>query len=99
MIMNKFNEIVENYFKRSIDSYHSCIQNEENRYLFREIGLSHRDVQPKKDAIKILYNDSRSAYYVIEVRLNLWSKQLNVGHYILVLDEENQALDDYLVFI
>lgn len=99
MIMNKFNEIVENYFKHSIDSYHSCIQNEENRYLFREIGLSHSDVQPEKESIRILYNDSRSAYYVIEVRLNLRSKQLNLGHYILILNEENQVLDDYLIFI
>ncbi|ULT25852.1 MULTISPECIES: hypothetical protein [Sphingobacterium] len=40
----------------------------------------------------------RSENYVIEIRLNLLSKESNVGYYALILNEENQELDDYLVF-
>lgn len=98
MIKNVHNQILVNYFKRAIDSYHSCIEQEENSCLFKQIAISATDTQLELDSIKFLYNDMRSANYVIEVRLNLLSKELNVGYYALILNEENEALDDYLVF-
>ncbi|MND92384.1 hypothetical protein D3C87_774570 [compost metagenome] len=98
MIKNVHNQILENYFKRAIDSYHSCIELEENSYLFNEITSFASDVQLERDSIKFLYNDMRSENYVIEVCLKLLSKGANVGYYTLILNEENQELDDYLVF-
>ncbi|RKE55308.1 hypothetical protein [Sphingobacterium detergens] len=98
MIKNIHHQILENYFKRAIDSYHSCIELEENSCLFNEIAKSASDVQLERDSIKFLYNDMRSENYVIEIRLNLLSKESNVGYYALILNEENQELDDYLVF-
>ncbi|WP_343558926.1 hypothetical protein [Sphingobacterium sp.] len=98
MIKSVHNQILENYFKRAIDSYHSCIKQEENSCLFNEIAIFATDTQLELNSIKFLYNDMRSANYVIEVRLNLLSKESNVGYYTLILNEEDEALDDYLVF-
>ncbi|MCS4225785.1 hypothetical protein [Sphingobacterium sp. BIGb0165] len=98
MIKNVYSPILECYFKRAIDSFYSCIELEENSCLFKEIAISASDVQLERDSIKFLYNVMRSKHHVIEVSLNLLSKESNVGYYTLILNEENQALDDYLVF-
>lgn len=98
MITDLHNQILENCFKRAIDSYVSCIELEENSCHFNEIAISASVIQLERNSIKFLYNDMRSENYVIEVRLNLLSKESNVGYYVLILNEENEALDDYLVF-
>ncbi len=98
MIRKISSEILENYYLNAIKSYKRCIGKDENFFLSDEIGISVYDLELEKDSVKFKYSGINSDSYLIEVRLNLLSNELNIGYYISVLDEGHEEVDNYLVF-
>ncbi|MCQ9634986.1 hypothetical protein MP477_08485 [Chryseobacterium sp. WG23] len=91
-------EILENYYLNAIKSYKRCIEKSENSFLSDEIDISVFDLQIEKDSVKFKYSAINSDSYLIEVRLNLLSNEINLGYYVSVLDEKYNEVDNYLVF-
>lgn len=92
------NEMLNNYYLNAIKSYKRCVGKDENSFLSDEIGISVHDLELEKDSVKFKYSAMNSDYYLIEVKLNLLSNELNLGYYISVLDEGHEEVDNYLVF-
>ncbi|MCH5720504.1 hypothetical protein [Niabella hibiscisoli] len=94
--MNK--EMLENYYFNATESYKRCIEVEENSFLSDELGISVHDLDVKMDSVRFKYLGLHSDAYLIEVRVDLFSNDFYLGHYISVLDEDGLEIDNYLVF-
>lgn len=88
----------EDFYFNTIQSYKRCISISENSFLSDEIGMSVHDLDIEKESIKIKHIGMNNNSYLVEVKINLLSRDVKIGYYVLVFDESGTEIDDYLVF-
>ena len=88
----------EDFYFNTIQSYKRCISISENSFLSDEIGMSVHDLDIEKESIRIKHIGMNNNSYLVEVKINLLSREVKIGYYVLVFDESGTEIDDYLVF-
>ena len=92
-------DFFENLYLKAKLSYHECILNPDNNYLKDEIDIQIDEINLVEDFIRVQFFKNNIDKFVVEVKLNLVSKDnRSIGRYFYYEDEKNKPLDDSLIF-
>jgi hypothetical protein len=86
-------------YSKAKAGFEGCITNPENEYLNEEIGIPVSEIVTKKESVRITFSGSEKSHYIVETLLLLFaSSDEKIGYYCLHEDENEEVVDDYLVF-
>ncbi|SNR16238.1 hypothetical protein [Tenacibaculum jejuense] len=98
LIMFLTKEELELKYSKAKNAFEKCINYEENEYLSDEIGFSVKDIIVKYDSVKIEYSYSSGICLTSIKVLLLSEKNERIGTFTLVEDDNEDIIDDILVF-
>lgn len=84
-------------YHKAKESFERCIRNDENEFLKDELGMSFNDIELIEKDIKIVFSKRVFEDYSIEVCLLLSAGNNEVGRYLYIENDKNEAIDDSLV--
>ncbi|WP_276483679.1 hypothetical protein [Paraflavitalea pollutisoli] len=85
-------------FQRARAGFLNCINLSENGYLEDELAVPIRNVELRDNDIRIILSSKTSELYQLEIGVKLIFEEKELGDYIYILDENDQAVDDKLIF-
>ena len=96
----KLNQIsLDDMYLRAKTSFQYCIARDDNAVLNNEIDKPLNEITAKNEWIKIQFFGSDKNHYIVEVRLLLFSQSdEKIGYYCFHENENEDTLDEYLVF-
>ncbi|MEN5195518.1 MULTISPECIES: hypothetical protein [Sphingobacterium] len=84
-------------YHKAKESFEQCIQNDANQFLKDELSMPFDDIVLIEKDIKIVFSKRVFEEYNIEVCLLLYAGNNEVGRYLYIENDKNQAIDDSLV--
>lgn len=84
-------------YHKAKESFEKCIRNDENQFLKDELSMPFDDIVVIEKDIKIVFSKRVFEQYSIEVCLLLSVGNNEVGRYLYIENDKNQAIDDSLV--
>ncbi|MNJ91617.1 hypothetical protein D3C87_92700 [compost metagenome] len=92
-------DFFEDLYLKAKLSFDKCISNPDNNYLKDEIDVQIDEIILMEDFIRVQFFQRKLDKFVIEVKLQLISKDNRlIGSYFYYEDEKNTPLDDSLIF-
>ena len=86
-------------FSKAKAAFEECINNPEDEYLSEEIDIPVSEIITKNESVKIQFSENDKNHYVVETLLLLFTpSDEKIGYYCLHEDEDEEVVDDYLVF-
>ncbi|MCS3557644.1 MULTISPECIES: hypothetical protein [unclassified Sphingobacterium] len=84
-------------YHKAKESFEKCIRNDENQFLKDELSMPFDDIVVIEKDIKIVFSKRVFEEYNIEICLLLYAGNNEVGRYLYIENDKNQAIDDSLV--
>lgn len=85
-------------YKKARAALAESIENEEGLF-FEELGVPAISVKAENEWVRVQFHESTKDRFVIETNLTLYSSESNkLGYYSLHEDENENVVDDFLVF-
>lgn len=84
-------------YHKAKESFEWCIKSDENEFLKDELGIPIDDIVLIEKDIKIVFSKRVFEEYNIEVCLLLYAGNNEVGRYLYIENDNNEAIDDTLV--
>ncbi|MCS3556893.1 MULTISPECIES: hypothetical protein [unclassified Sphingobacterium] len=84
-------------YHKAKESFEKCIRNDENQFLKDELGMPIDYIVLIEKDIKIVFSKRVFEEYNIEVCLLLYAGNNEVGRYLYIENNNNEAIDDSLV--
>jgi hypothetical protein len=94
ILLPKLSLLYENAKK----SFNECILNKDNDFLRDEINIPIEDIILIEKDIKFVFSQKFFDRYIIEVCLLLFAENKEIGKYLYFENENNEGIDDSLVF-
>ena len=85
-------------YNRAKKKFEDCIGNEDNEFLKVEVGIPLDDIIIIEKDIKIVFSKRDFEYYLFEVSLMLFDKNKEIGKYLYIENQSENAIDDSLIF-
>jgi hypothetical protein len=86
-------------YSKAKTAFEECITNPDNAYLNEEIDISVSEIITKNESVKIQFSGSDKNHYIVETLLLLFTPSgEKIGYYCYHEDENEEVVDDYLVF-
>ena len=89
-----------NYYKLATKSFERCISYEENNFLSDEVDFDLSKAKIIKEKVLFEFSELDSKKYKVEIILNIFDPSgINkVGRYHYYMNQDNQEIDDKLVW-
>src|SRR5688572_23069643 len=86
-------------YSKAKAAFEKCITTDGNRFLNEEIDIPVSEIITKNELIRIKFFGNNKNHYIVEARLLLFSQSdEKIGYYCYHEDENEEVVDDYLVF-
>lgn len=86
-------------YSKAKTAFEEFITNPDNAYLNEEIDIPVSEIITKNESVKIQFSGSDKNHYIVETRLLLFtSNDEKIGYYCYHENENEEVVDDYLVF-
>lgn len=86
-------------YSKAKAAFEQCITNPDNEYLNEEIDIPISEIITKNESVKIQFSGSNKNHYIVETLLLLLTpNDEKIGYYCYHENENEEAVDDYLVF-
>ena len=80
-------------------SFQECITNPDNEYLNEQIEIPVSSIITKNESVKMQFYGSDKNHFLVETLLLLFTpSDKKIGYYCYHENENEEAVDDYLVF-
>ncbi|GGH32938.1 hypothetical protein FAZ19_23470 [Sphingobacterium alkalisoli] len=85
-------------YSRAKQKFEECINDEGNKFLKDEVSVSLYEIVIIEKDIKIVFSQRDFEQYLFEISLVLFDGQKEIGKYLYIENEKEEAIDDSLVF-
>ncbi len=90
---------IEHLYTKAKKAFQKCMKDKENKFLQAEIEVPLNKMILKNDYVKVKQINNYGDHLVIEAGITLLSQEnKRIGQYSLVVDNNYQSIDDFLVF-
>lgn len=86
----------EKFYSRAKKGYQKCIEG--NGYLQNQVDIPISSIVIKEHDVKIVFVKDITDMYQVDIRLILYAAEDEIGEYVYSLDEEDEVVDDMLLF-
>lgn len=95
---NTFFQDVFQFYEKARQSMNQCFENEGNKFLKEELGFPIDEMELREKSIKIVFSGRDFRNFIIEAYLLLYKGDEEFGKYTYCENENNEVVDDFLVF-
>jgi hypothetical protein len=79
--------------------FEKCVMNPNNEFLNKEINISVSKLITKNESVKIQFSGNDKNHYIVKTLLLLFTpSDEKIGYYCYHEDQNEEVIDDYLVF-
>ena len=86
-------------YSKAKAAFEYCVTDKDNEFLNEEINISISEIITKNESVKIQFSGSDKSHYIVETLLLLFTpNDKKFGYYCYHENENEEVVDDYLVF-
>lgn len=86
-------------YSKAKAAFEHCITDKNNEFLNKEINISISEIITKNESVKIQFSGNDKNHYIIETLLLLFTpNDKKIGHFCYHENENEEIVDDYLIF-